>query len=87
MCAKVAFTEEAWATREYLEKKYLPEILSPFDTKMAIDDFLLFMESGCPEEAHLYSAPSKDWRTGLLWTAKSYRRMATNRCGTHRSSD
>lgn len=39
MCAKVAFTEKAWATREYFEKKYLPEVLKPFVTKMKIDFF------------------------------------------------
>ena len=44
-------------------------------------------QSRCPEEAHLYLAPSTDWRSGLPWTGKRYRRMATNRCGTQRSSD
>ena len=57
MCAKVAFTEKAWATKEYLEQKYLPEILKPFVDKMKIEDFLLFMDNLASQKKLTYIRP------------------------------
>ena len=57
MCTRVSFTDKDWATKDYFEKKYLPEILSPFVKKAAIDDFLLYMDNLGAQKKLTYIRP------------------------------